>query len=115
MIQRTSKASSARENFEPGDAIDLPKVPYIDPGAADLNPDGASFYFETGEQQQNYVLQVVEDEQTYDIPISEDAPLSGGFTLSDDGHGGTLVTYKADTGDRLFRDGHRGRPREYSV
>ena len=84
------------ENFEPGDAIDLPKAPYIDPGSADLNPDGASFYFETGEQQPNYVLQVVEDEQTYDIPISEDAPLSGGFTLSDDGHGGTLVTYSAD-------------------
>ena len=81
------------ENFEPGDAIDLPNVPYIDPGSADLNPDGASFYFETGEQQQNYVLQVVEDDQTYNIPINQDAPLSGGFTLSDDGHGDTLVTY----------------------
>ncbi len=31
------------ENFEPGDKIDLPTVPYIDPGSADLNPDGASF------------------------------------------------------------------------
>jgi T5SS/PEP-CTERM-associated repeat protein len=85
------------ENFEPGDQIDLPNVPYVNPGANDLNPDGASFYFETGEGQQNYVLQVVENDQTYDVPISEDdQQFSGGFTLSDDGNGGTLVTRTAN-------------------
>ena len=84
------------ENFEPGDEIDLPSVPYISPGSNDANPDGASFYFETGEDQQNYVLQVVENDQTYNIPISQDEQLSGGFTLSDDGHGGTLITYTED-------------------
>ena len=84
------------ENLEAGDAIDLPNVPYVSPGSNDLNPDGASFYLETGEDQQNYVLQVVENDQTYNIPISQDEPFSGGFTLSDDGNGGTLVTYTAD-------------------
>ena len=90
------KGVISSENFEPGDKIDLTNVPYIDPGAADLNPDGASYYFETGEGQSNYVLQVVMNDQTYDIQISEDAPLSGGFTLSDDGRGGTLVTHTDD-------------------
>ena len=90
------KGTISSENFEPGDAIDLPNMPYIDPGSADLNPDGASFYFETGQGQQTYVLQVVENEQTYDIPINKDAPLTGGFTLTADGHGGTLITYSAD-------------------
>ena len=89
------KGVISSENLEPGDKIDLPNVPYINPGSADLNPDGASFYFETGEQQPNYMLQVVEDDKNYDIPISEDDdnPLTGGFTLSDDGSGGTLVSY----------------------
>ncbi len=52
------------ENFEPGDEIDLPNVPYVDPGSADLNPDGASFYLETGQDQQNYVLQIVDDQHS---------------------------------------------------
>ena len=84
------------ENLEPGDMIDLPNVPYIAPGSDDLNPEGASFQFETGEDQQNYVLQVVEDDQTYNIPINQDEQFTGGFTLSDDGSGGTLVTLTAD-------------------
>jgi T5SS/PEP-CTERM-associated repeat protein len=89
------KGVISSENLESGDAIDLPNVPYIDPGSADLNPDGASYQFETGEGQQNYVLQVVENDQTYDIPINQDVPFEGSFTLTDDGDGGTLVTYSA--------------------
>ena len=96
MTRKISTGVISSENFEPGDEIDLPNVPYVDPGSADLNPDGASFYFETGQDQQNYVLQIVENDQTFDIPISQDEPLSGGFTLSDDGSGGTLVTYTAN-------------------
>jgi hypothetical protein len=90
------KGVISSENFEPDDKIDLPFVPYVDPGSTDANPEGASFNFETGEDQQNYVLQVVEDDQTYNIPINQDVQFEGSFKLDDDVHGGTLVTYESD-------------------
>ena len=89
------KGVISSKNLTPGDKIYLPYVPYVDPGSADNNPDGASFNFETGQDQPNYVLQVVEDDKTYDIPISQDDQFGGGFQLSDE-NGRTLVTYTDD-------------------
>ena len=71
-------------------------MPYIAPGSDDLNPEEASFNLETGEDQQGYVLQVVEDDQTYNVPIDDNEQFDGVSTLSDDGSGGALVTLTAD-------------------
>ena len=108
------KGAISSENWTAGDKIDLLNVSYVNSGSSDADPDGASL-LKTGQDQQNDVLQVVEDHQTYDVSINkDDVDFSGGFTLNDDGFGGTLVTYSDDAATACYVRGTRiATPRGY--